>query len=116
MTRVILNLGLDGPTYGKVDTMTRDERARAYLARLKYTMQHGMQVSRHRDTLIVEGDLQFRIGVVHLSQLAECAEQDCIAAWFPDLGIGELYGPGSGLWGAFDKQYFKMPVERRGDL
>jgi hypothetical protein len=114
MTRVILNLGLDRPTYGEVDTMSHEGRARVYLSQLTYLLQHGYSLSRAGDTLIVEGDLQFRIGAVHLRQLAAWAEQDCIAAWFPDLQIGELYGPRAAEWGSFDLTYFKMPIERRG--
>lgn len=123
MTRVIFNLGLDDPTYGPAaeaaalgdhTMMTKDERAAAYLSRLRSILQNGLHVSLYEDTMIVTGELQFRVGFADLEGLAQCAEQDCIAAWFPDLQLGKLYGPWAEAWGEFDPQFFHMPVERRG--
>jgi hypothetical protein len=44
--------------------------------------------------------------------LATQLHQDCIAVFYPAPGRGELVGPGTGAWGAFDlKQFQRVSTE-----
>lgn len=110
MTRIILNLGLDAPVFGKpAVNYDANYLSRLYLSRIPEILQDGIGWDRQGDTMIAWGRLIRGQGCWNINRLCIEARQDCFAAWFPDLNVGNLYGPRASEWGAFDLGQFKFP-------
>jgi hypothetical protein len=103
---VILNIGLavNGNSNIGSGTAIREVIATFGAASFKF---------KHSDTeLTCIACVQFTDGaaawhkVYHLAQLLS---QDCIAVYTPSIGKGELIGPRSEAWGAFNPEFFILP-------
>jgi hypothetical protein len=107
--KVVLNLGISGPTYG-VSTMTSIDRWCVYLDELEYLVELD-ELRYRRDSygesvLVATGTLRRGVTKWALWKLAVVANQDCIAVYYPDTDTGALLGPFANKWGRFDKACF----------
>ena len=108
---VIINIGLEGPTYA----VNRRLSQGAILGRSAVLLRDVLQPVRGEvyqqasgSTLIANGTLLDNCGEA-LWELCDRANQDCIAVWYPTLQQGTLFGPHSEEWGGFNPEFFVLP-------
>jgi hypothetical protein len=58
--------------------------------------------SATEDTVII----RFQQAVDNLTKIATALDQDCIAVYDEDTGVGELYGDRASEWAPFNPEYF----------
>lgn len=109
MAQFILNIGLDSSPDSGNPRATNDANCRAAIKWLQERMTVGkfaLGASRTTDdTLVFSGELR----PSRLSELAEVANQDCIAVWSLDAGFGKLVGPRPKKWEPFRVAEFLWP-------
>lgn len=113
---VILNIGLDGvPVNG--ESYTNGRRNPAVVERMFAAVQacrnNGFKVTKAK---LVQSDTEPTLVVVAEDsfpaapyRVAYDLKQDCIAIYWPHKAAGELLGPQSHKWGAFNPEFFIMP-------
>jgi hypothetical protein len=107
VVQVILNIGLRSSPASTNPQATIPENCRAALEWVQARASTGTfrtgRDETDEDTLIFTGEL---VPAAKLGELAEVANQDCIAVWFLSKGTGSLVGPRTQPWEPFDVSKF----------
>lgn len=105
---VVLNIGLWGKR-GREDGLTPGRR-RQYMRYLNCIMRRGFTVgtdySGDEPTWVVTGMFEDNASLF-IPAMVDVAQQDCIAIYYPEHGMGYLVGPRAYLYGQFDRSLFK---------
>lgn len=103
--RVLLNIGLESKTLGKIPAPWAIDAAR--LAWLTVVASKVVQ-SDTEPTLVLEVDYDGMLTGLggRLQNLCDTLGQDCIALWMPERNRGELVGPRAAEWGPFNPEFF----------
>ena len=116
---VILNLGL-GDRYGKGEDRTMASRLVTYTSNLRSLLKPGyaaeVQLAKSEDdeaTLVVFGYFADDVcDTDRMWYMLQLAGQDCCSLWYPEVGIGHLFGSNVEEWEPFDPALFKSPTIR----
>lgn len=114
--RVILNIGLGEPACGR-GRLHWTKRVTLVCKALGEFLQEGfhreVQLSvdvTDESTVIVEGVFKLDANQhLLLWDMLVATEQDCCAIYYPSTDTGYLFGPNAVEWGAFDKEFLKLP-------
>ena len=112
---VIINIGLDGPTYAVNRRLSHGAvlgRSATLLRDILQPVRGEVYQQADNFTLIAHGNLLPDSGEA-LWELCDRTNQDCIAMWYPTLNIGTLFGPHAEQWGGFDPDQFALPFALR---
>ena len=102
-----LNIGLDSPN-GKNTLQDRVRRQATALRILAANLDYSqVRDSNTEPTLVVKTYVSVSEAVLY--DIAVVCEQDCVAAYNPDTGAGQLVGPKAAEWGDFNPDYFIRP-------
>jgi hypothetical protein len=108
--RIELNIGLN--IEGSDNTQAqRDSRASFAIATLNMANGTALVGTRRaqsatEDTLIAICEGSGSDVAVVVAELAYELDQDCIALFNVETGVGQLIGPRAAAWGAFNPEYF----------
>ena len=95
-----INIGLANPFTGGVNTI--DQTITEALKCIRGVQDVAVRRSATEDTVII----RFQQAVDSLNKIATALDQDCIAVYDEETGIGELIGERASEWGAFNPEYF----------
>lgn len=100
--QVILNIGLESKTLGKIAPVTALSAARLQWLTI---LNSAVVLSDTEYTLVLEvnhfADVHGRV-----EALAADLGQDCIAVYYPGLRKGDLVDPRAAEWGPFNPEFF----------
>lgn len=115
MTTLLLNIGLNN--IPNVESYTNGQAnpwiAKAAMTAAQALRRHGFVYGNNRvvhsdtePTLVIEVTTDGMAVDNRIEMVANALNQDCIAVWYSDEGVGDLIGPRAADWGAFDPSLF----------
>lgn len=101
--QLILNIGLKSEIFGDIPveralTVVHD----TYGSIIKWALVN----SDTEPTMVADVEARPAAPFAGVSGLAYALGQDCVAAYLPQTGKGELRGPHPDKWGEFNPEYF----------
>lgn len=102
--QVLLNIGLESKTLGKIGPVTAISAARLNWLKV---IDSAVVQSDTEPTLVLECDLATMLGTTDtFLKLANELGQECIAVYVPSFHMGALIGSHALAWGPFNPEYF----------
>lgn len=95
-----LNIGLANPFTGELNTV--DQTLTEALKCVRGIEDIAVRRSTTEPTVII----RFKQAVDSLNKIATALDQDCIAVYDDETGVGELYGERASDWAPFNPEYF----------
>ena len=102
---VLLNIGCDSKTLGKIPPMWVVSAARL---RWINVIAHKVLRSDTETTVVLHAHIDGPQIEKLVTELCGVLGQDCIAVYAPAVQLGDLIGPGAKAWGSFNPEFFFM--------
>ena len=100
---VLLNVGCDSKTLGKIPPMWVVSAARL---RWINVIAHKVLRSDTETTVVLHAHIDGPQIEKLVTELCGVLGQDCIAVYAPAVQLGDLIGPGAKAWGSFNPEFF----------